>query len=152
MPRLLRMLLPVLWLLALPLSAAETTDADRVALRAVHDAWIAAYIGGDLAALERFYEPATVLMPDGRPTYRGWPAIRAFFAPGFERFDYEASTDLESIEVSGDLGSALGLVTVSLTPKGGGDVISRALRYLIVFRRDAAGEWRILYDMDNRAG
>ncbi len=107
-------------------------------------------MSGDVDALERFYLEETILMPDGRPTYRGWTQIRAFFAPGFERFRYAASADLQSLEVSGDLGAAKGIVTVTVVPKAGGDAATRALRYLIVFRRKARGDWRILLDMDNR--
>lgn len=129
---------------------AAARDHDRQVLRRVHDQWIAAYTAGDVEALGRFYLDETVLMPDGRPTYRGWQEIRAFFAPGFERFSYTAQADLQSLEVSGDLGSAHGIVTVTMTPKAGGEAVTRALRYLIVFKRVAKDDWRILLDMDNR--
>jgi uncharacterized protein (TIGR02246 family) len=129
---------------------AAARDHDLQVLRRVHDEWIAAYTAGDVEALGRFYLDETVLMPDGRPTWRGWKEIRAFFAPGFERFSYAAQADLQSLEVSGDLGSAHGIVTVTLTPKAGGETVTRALRYLMVFRRVAKDDWRILLDMDNR--
>lgn len=130
--------------------AATKRERDLADLRVVHDAWIAAYTSGDVDALERFYLDESVIMPDGRPTFRGWPQIRAFFAPGFERFRYAASAQLASLDVSGDLGTALGVVTVTLTPKAGGEAITRSLRYLIVFQRRGARDWRILLDMDNR--
>jgi ketosteroid isomerase-like protein len=129
---------------------AAARDHDLKVLRRVHDEWIAAYTAGDVEALRRFYLDETVLMPDGRSTYRGWQEIRAFFAPGFERFKYAAQADLQSLEVSGDLGSAHGIVTITLTPKAGGEAVTRALRYLIVFKRVAKDDWRILLDMDNR--
>jgi ketosteroid isomerase-like protein len=126
-------------------------ERDLASLRRVHDEWIAAYTAGNVDALERFYFADTVLMPDGRPTWRGWPQIRAFFAPGFARFDYDAKADLQTLEVSGDLGTAKGVVTVTLTPKAGGEPATRALRYLIVFKRLQADDWRIYLDMDNAA-
>ncbi len=131
--------------------AASRHDRDLAALRAVHDAWIAAYTSGDVAKLEGFYSDESVIMPDGRPAYRGWPQIRGFFAPGFERFDYAARADLQYLDVSGDLGTARGVVTLTVTPKKGGPPSTRELRYLIVFRRQSRGDWRILLDMDNRA-
>lgn len=131
--------------------AVSRRDRDLAALRAVHDAWIAAYTGGDVAALERFYSDDSVVMPDGRPTYRGWSEIRSFFAPGFERWRYAANADLQFLDVSGNLGTAQGVVTVTVTPKAGGEPFTRSLRYLIVFRREPRGTWRILLDLDNRA-
>lgn len=141
----------LLGVVAAPADAASRRDRDLAALRAVHDAWISAYTGGDVAALERFYTDDSVIMPDGRPAYRGWNEIRAFFAPGFERWNYAARADLQFLDVSGDLGTARGIVTLTFTPKAGGAPFSREMRYLIVFRRERRGEWRILLDMDNRA-
>lgn len=140
-------------LAAAPADAASRRDRDRdlAALRAVHDAWIAAYTSGDVASLERFYTDDSVIMPDGRPAYRGWSEIRAFFAPGFERWNYAARADLQYLDVSGDLGTARGVVTLTFTPKAGGAPFTREMRYLIVFRREPLGDWRILLDMDNRA-
>lgn len=136
---------------ATPAEAASRRDRDLAALRAVHDTWIGAYTSGDVTALERFYNDDSVIMPDGRPSYRGWPAIREFFAPGFARFDYAARGDLQYLDVSGDLGTARGFVTLTVTPKAGGTPATRELRYLIVFKRQPRGDWRILLDIDNRA-
>jgi ketosteroid isomerase-like protein len=69
---------------------------------------------------------------------------------GFERFRYTASAAPESIDVSGGPGSALGVVTITLTQKTEGEPATRSLRYLIYFERHAARDWRILLDMDNR--
>ncbi len=126
-------------------------EHDLAVLRQIHDDWIAAYTAGNVDALQRFYLDDTVLMPDGRPTFRGWSQIRPFFAPGFERFNYAAKADLQTLEVSGDLATAKGVVTVTLTPKAGGEPVSRSLRYLIVFKRVAQDDWRIYLDMDNAA-
>jgi len=134
-----------------PADAASRRDRDLAALRAVHDAWIAAYTSGDVQALQRFYDEDSVIMPDGRPAYRGWNEIRSFFAPGFERWNYAARADLQFLDVSGDLGTARGVVGLTFTPKAGGASFSREMRYLIVFKRGKRGEWRILLDMDNRA-
>ena len=41
-------------------------------------------------------------------------------------------------------------MTITVTPKAGGPTSTRALRYLIVFKRQPRGDWRILLDMDNR--
>jgi uncharacterized protein (TIGR02246 family) len=125
---------------------------DLAVLRRIHDDWIATYTAGSVDALAKFYVDDTVLMPDGRPTYRGWSQIRAFFAPGFERFNYAASADLQTLESSGDLATAKGVVTVTLTPKApaSGEPVTRALRYLIVFKRLQDDDWRIWLDMDNR--
>lgn len=133
----------------LPARAEDTRDVD--ALRKVHDAWIVAYVGGELDALARFYTPTSVIMPDQRATHRGWGEIRAFFAAGIERFEYEAQAQLQDVVVSGDLASLFGVVDIALTPKAGGETIRRTLRYLIVFERGDDGEWRVLHDMDNRA-
>ncbi|MCC7200871.1 MAG: DUF4440 domain-containing protein [Gammaproteobacteria bacterium] len=134
-----------------PADAASRRDRDLTALRAVHDAWLAAYTSGDVEALERFYSDDSVIMPDGRPAYRGWPEIRAFFVPGFERWNYAVRADLQYLDVSGDLGTAHGVVMLTFTPKAGGPPSTREMRYLIVFKRQPRGDWRILLDMDNRA-
>jgi ketosteroid isomerase-like protein len=154
-PIAMKLLIPVLLLaiaIAIPTAeGASGRDRDLAALRAVHSAWIAAYTSSDIAALERFYSDDSVIMPDGRPAYRGWPEIRDFFAPGFERFNYAARADLQYLDVSGDLGTARGVVTLTVTPKAGGPPSTRQMRYLIVFKRQRRGDWCILLDMDNRA-
>lgn len=123
--------------------------AEVAAIIALHDHWLAAYEGADTATLRQFYLEDTVLMPDERPTVRSWAEIEAFFAPGFERFEYKTTADLRRVEVSGTLAAAKGIVYVTLTDRHTGEVKERALRYLIVFRKDGAAGWRILWDMDN---
>lgn len=82
--------------LAIPTTAVEVgsrCESDRAALRAAHDAWLAAYASGDLAALERLYSGYSLIMPDGQSAYCGRAENYASFVPGFERSQCAARAD-----------------------------------------------------------
>lgn len=131
--------------------ALEPAKRDRHAeVRQAFDAWIAAYNRGQLAPLQNHYDSDIVLLPDGRPTFRGWPQIEEFFAPTFEKFKYELTTQIERIEISGNLAVVHGTIMANATPINGTVRHNTRLRYLTVLRRQSEGSWRVLTSMDNR--
>lgn len=62
-------------------------EISRDGRRAIGEAVFAAWSSGDPDAPERYFHPDAVLHDVVSGTFEGWPAIRAFFARGLEKWD-----------------------------------------------------------------
>src|SRR5258706_15845408 len=93
--------------------------ADERAIRDLFPAWVEASKVRDLPRLLDMMTDDVVFLTPGQP-----PMRKKGFAAGFEsiadRFDMDASFEVEEIQVSGDWAFRWGRLVVTMTPKGGG--------------------------------
>jgi uncharacterized protein (TIGR02246 family) len=133
---------------------AEAPDAahELARLRAVNDAYRAAWLAGDSAGVLRLFSLDAVLLPHhGDPPVVGLDAIRKFWwppdAPPTTITTLDITTD--GAEVRGDTGTLWGRFTLAFTFESEGT--RRSLRnagtYLMVLRRESDGAWRITHRM-----
>jgi hypothetical protein len=66
------------------MSAFDSVDHRRIEIA---KALFAGWSSGDADAPERFFRPDAVLFDVASGRFEGWPAIRAFFARGLEKWD-----------------------------------------------------------------
>lgn len=125
------------------------TAADEAAIRAHGQTWLARYKAADLDALMSMYEPDAILALHDQPVRRGVDQIRAYFEPGLGTSEVEFDLDVEHVEVHGDQAWLVSKYWLRATSKSSGYVYEDAGRSLIVYRRGADGEWRIVADIDN---
>ena len=145
--------LPLLVLLLACRTAGGTGfDADVLRLRAVNDAYRAAWLAGDSAAVLRLFAPDAVLLPHhGDPPVVGLEAIRKFWWP--PNTSPATITGLEltadGASVDGDVGTLWGRFALgfSFEAEGREQSVRNAGTYLMVLRRDGDGEWRITHRM-----
>lgn len=100
----------------------------------------------DMAALLACYdEQARVLIP-GVPIIVGAAAVAAYYAGVFAAGVRGATMRIEHLEERTDCVVEAGCYTMDLQPEGAALMRDEG-KYQIVYRRDAAGNLRIWYDM-----
>ena len=129
---------------------AALAPRDVAKVRAVNDAYVAAWLRNDPAAIRAVFWPDAVLIPQGRAAIRGMDAIDRFWfsaaGPKTTVTGFAITTD----EVAGSDSMALvrGTFVLDFEWEEEGRKVSRRNRgnYLNVLSR-RSGEWRISHRM-----
>jgi uncharacterized protein (TIGR02246 family) len=134
-------------------SSAGRAEADDSAVRAAikkgNDAIIAAVKRGDAAAVAQiFTEDADFIpVPPGKGFISGRAAIEALNAQRLQKRRYlDLVLSTTSVGTSGDLAYETGTNSVTFQ-EGDAAPVTRTGRYLVVWRRDPDGVWRIRVDL-----
>jgi uncharacterized protein (TIGR02246 family) len=127
-----------------PLPAASSDSAAAAAaIRAQFDGHVAAHRRGDPAGAAAMYaDDVRLIGPDGDES-RGRAAMAKFYRDMQDRWtldEYNYAT--EEIVASGDLAYQIGLWWFRMHDKTGRAAGGR-FQFLAVWRRDAAGEWKM---------
>lgn len=131
-----------------PPSAGDAAAADSLAIVAASRAFSDAYVRNDTAALGRVYADSAVLLPPNR-TVTGRAAIQRYFAWGPDYRQLAHAMRSERLTITGDVAVDVGTWT-STGQRGAAGPATSSERYLVVWAREADGQWRILYDMWHR--
>ena len=127
-----------------PLDAAAMRDT----IQAREKEWSAAFIAGDAAAIANLYtEDAMQVQPSGAsPT--GREAITAQMKKQLDTLNVTAREDVpEEVFVAGNYVVEIGHYSYSGTTKKGNKPVSASGRYMVLWRKDADGVWRLLRDI-----
>ena len=95
-----------------------------------------------IAAL--YTDDARILMP-GRPAITGKSEILAFWKASLEGPVQQIALDISHIEASGDLAYDFGASTIVLKAAGEAPHEEKG-KYVTVYRRQQAGDWKIVMD------
>ena len=135
----------LLALASAPTLAAEPGPAVHDGPSAPVAAWKAAMEAGDIAALARMHDAATIAYPPGRIEVRGGDAIMKDYAETFATDIVRVTIDDAHWVAQGPLVVSWGLTTLTFSPKAGGKAVVVHSRFT-----DAAtqvdGGWRYLVD------
>ncbi|MDP3000960.1 MAG: SgcJ/EcaC family oxidoreductase [Bryobacterales bacterium] len=109
---------------------------------------VAAKSASRIAAV--YADDARILMP-GQPVIAGRSEILAFYQAALAGPVQAITLDTTQIEVSGDLAYAFGNNTVMLQPAG---EAAREVKgkYVVVYRRQTADDWKIVVDSYSNDG
>jgi len=118
--------------------------ADQRAIAEASRAFSAAYVAGDTAAIGALYTDDAVLMPPNR-NIEGNADIRAFFAPSQNRTQVGHELVSEKLLIDGDLAIDMGTWS-STTQRDDAEPDTSSERYLVVWRRQVDGSWKIAWD------
>lgn len=127
---------------------SATPSVDSLAIVAASRAFSAAYERNDTAALGQVYADSAVLVPPGREV-RGRAAIQQYFAWGPQQRQLVHAMRSTSLIVRGDLAVDVGIWT-STAQRGEDPPVTSSERYVVVWKREADGVWRIRYDFWHR--
>jgi ketosteroid isomerase-like protein len=136
--------LPILLCLPFVACAATRVDAaaDRAAVEAVLRAYEAAYNAHDAKALAAVHaEDGGYYVASGEPV-RGRPALEAFWAKSAGK-DLQLTS--EAFATSGDVGWVVG------TWRSGNAANAPHGRFVLGLRRNTAGQFEIVVDLNNEA-
>ena len=91
-----------------------------------------------------YAEDARILMP-GRPVISGKSEILAFYKTALDGLVDSITLDTTHIDVSGNLAYSFGTNTILLKPPGEAPREEKG-KYVAVYRRQPAGDWKIVID------
>ena len=120
--------------------AAGNNDA-KAAIAKLRDDWVAAANKKDAATVSGFYTDDAVLAGTTVPVTNGRAAIEKVWADAFP-IASNLKVNSEKTEVSGDMAYDYGSYSQHIAPPKG-KAMEDAGRYLVVFKRQADGSWKI---------
>ncbi len=128
----------------------RTSPKSADALRAADAAWLKAYAAKDLdRAVARCDERGSMLMPNA-PVATGKKEITRMIAGHFAMADTEVAwrPDKAGVARSGDLGYTSGTYRLSFKDASGKSVSDKG-KYLIIWKKQTDGAWKVLFDISN---
>jgi uncharacterized protein (TIGR02246 family) len=136
-----------------PAAAQPDETAIRSTIEAREQEWSAAFRAGDAMAVANIYtEDGAQVEPSG-DWRRGREAIAAGMRLQLDTLNVTAREDVpeEVIVVSNDHVVEFGRYSFTATTKQGNKPVSGSGRYMVLWRQDADGTWRIHRDIGNEA-
>lgn len=132
---------------AAPAAPPDTRAADEAAIRAADADWAKAAMAKDLEKAVAVYQGDAVAFAPGMPAVMGKDNLRKFMAgllaaPGLQLNIHVASVDVAR---SGDIAIDRGTVDSSVTDKKG-KTTTQTVAYVLVWKKQSDGSWKILAD------
>lgn len=126
------------------------TTADEAAIRLANQRYIELHPKGGLDELIAMYADDAVLLPPAEAPIQGVAAIRAYWREFFDAFVVvDATSVMDEVIVSGDIAYGRGHFIETTRSKDGVTTTTDRGKFSGLWRRDAAGRWRIARDMWN---
>lgn len=133
-----------------PFAESISHDAAVDALRAADAAWLEAYRAKDATLAAAFYSPQGAMLAPNAPARKGKNILTKFIASSFTLPGYNIFWRCQKVEVarSGELGYTSGAYRMSYRNASGKKVSDRG-KYLMVWKKQRTGEWKVLFDISN---
>ena len=141
----------VLVLLVLSASAAtlgQISGNETDAILATDAAWLKVYQMKDLAKSVAFCDEQGSMLAPNAPIAVGKDAIAKLIAEDFAHDNIEWQANKVGVSRSGDLGYTSGTTGMTFKDASGKTVVYKG-KYLTVWKKQADGSWKVLYDMFN---
>ena len=121
-----------------------TTEADMEAIGGLQTTYLAALDASDAEQYAALFTDDGVLMTPNEPPVNGSEAIDAQLQAVFDQVDFE-NHDISTAEmvVLGDWAFARGTLTGTMAEKPDGEPIESTRSWVMIFRRQPEGSWRI---------
>jgi ketosteroid isomerase-like protein len=114
------------------------------------DTWLTAFNAHDLETLFSLYDPESIYANAGAPLMQGIDEIEQWYAEAFQSIEGTLLHQEEAAFIDGNIAMLLGAYYFrppeGVTPPDGAHLTGRVS---LVYRRNASGEWKLLFDMDN---
>jgi ketosteroid isomerase-like protein len=120
------------------------------AIRAADAAWLKAFIKKDLDASVAFLDKHGSMLVPNAPIATGKIAITKLISAGFALKGYKLTwrADRAGVARSGELGYTSGKYKVSFKDASGKTILEKG-KYLMVWKKQKGGAWKVLFDMNN---
>jgi len=128
----------------------QVRAADEAAIRAASAAWSQSATAKDLDKAVSFYADDAVILPDKAPAVRGQENFRKNWAPLLALPGPGLSWKTGSLEVarSGDIAYETGAYDFITTDKKGKSTDTKG-KYVVVWKKQSDGSWKVVVDTDN---
>ena len=121
-------------------------SGDEQAIRELIATWNRAASAGDAGPLVNLMAEDVVFLTPGQPPMRGRDGFVAAFQAALKRFRIDPVSEVQEIQVAGDLAYCWTHITVTMTPINGGATARRSGYTLTILRKRAGGAWVIARD------
>jgi len=121
-------------------------NADEQAIRDVVSRWQSATAAGDIAAVLALMAEDVVFLVAGQAPMKGRSAFERGLRGLLASYRLTSSSNIQEIEVSGNLAYCWNVLHVEITPLAGGDKVVRAGSALSIFRKQDDGAWVVWRD------
>lgn len=128
----------------------QARAADEVAIRAASAAWSQAATAKDLDKAVSFYAADALILPEKAPALRGHENIRKDWAPLLALPGPGLSWQTSALQVarSGELAYETGAYNFVTTDKKGKSTDYKG-KYLVIWKKQSNGTWKVAVDTDN---
>ncbi len=120
--------------------------SDEQTIREAIERWHRATAAGDVRAILRLMSEDVVFLAAGRAPMKGRAAFEQQLLGVLASHRIESSGEVHEVVVSGKLAYAWSLLTVRITPLGGGEPMARSGSALSVFRKQIDRSWLLVRD------
>ena len=125
---------------------ASEQERGKSVWRTLDEAFIRHASEKDAALVAAFYAPDAKLLPPNAPLIDGAEGIRAFWRGLLDAGGADVTLDTTLVDMSGDLAYGVGQYSFTLPAATGGRTRDHG-KYLVVYRRQADGAWKVVADM-----
>ena len=121
-------------------------SADTDAIRALVGAWISETRAGNVDAVLALMTPDALFLVPGQPPMQGREAFASGLRSVLSHSVVESSSEIDEIEVSGDMAYCRTRLSVTITSKHGHVPLQRTGHTLSILRKGADGMWMLTRD------
>jgi uncharacterized protein (TIGR02246 family) len=121
------------------------TGTDERAIREVHSTWIGAVNAADLDCLLSLMSDDVVFLNPGKAPF-GRDGFPAGFSAAHQRARINCISELENVEVVGQVAYTLSRDSLSVTPRATGEAMHLAGHRIAIYRKQSDGHWLLARD------
>jgi len=121
----------------------------REEIEAAIDIWNNGLDNGDIEAMISSCHADCMTVNERQAVTIGVQAIRDKYIPRIEAAEIVSGFDIQDLQFYGDVAIVAGRFYGTMTDRKTGEVRKPEGRLVLVYQRDAAGEWKMILDLDN---
>jgi len=125
---------------------SDSSTSDERAIRELMETWLRATAAGDLETVLALMSDDAVFLVAGQPPMHGKRAFASAFQAMVPAVRIEAVNETREVEVRGDIAWCWSHLSVTITPRSGGQPSRRAGHTLSILRREPGGDWMVIRD------
>lgn len=124
------------------------TTMVQQAIESANARFVEAYNRGDVASVAALYTDDAALLPPNAQVLRGRQAIEGFWSAARQAGLRDPVLKTASVDHSGELACEIGSYTLKIQPEGGEATTDKG-KYVVVWKRQADGSWKLAVDIWN---
>jgi ketosteroid isomerase-like protein len=141
-----------IWGCSEPQPPATNSKADEAAIRQADLDWSKAAEAADWSDSTGFFSfllDDAVYLPPNEPIWSGKAAVKEKLNPFFSTPGFSAKWEPSQVSVSGDLGYTVGNYDMLMTDSTGAKSVVENGKYLVIWKRQADGKWKVAAESFN---
>ena len=121
-------------------------NADEKAIRNLVAEWHNATASGDVEAVLQLMADDVVFLVAGHPPMKGRGTFEKGLRGLLTSHHVESTSEIQEVEVSGNLAYCWSVLNVRVTPKAGGNSVLRSGSAVSLLRKQTNGSWVVVRD------